>query len=101
MARCARCAEDNPDRARFCLACGADLSVLAADDDQVRKTVTLLFADVTSSTVLGEHLEPEALRAVMGHYFDAARTVVERHGGTVEKFIGDAVLAVFGVPVVH
>ena len=69
--------------------------------DEVRKTVTVLFADVVSSTALGEQLDPEALRRVMGRYFDEARTAIERHGGTVEKFIGDAVMAVFGIPTLH
>ena len=64
-----------------------------------RKTVTVLFCDVTGSTALGERLDPESLRGVMARYFDLARQVVERHGGSVEKFIGDAVMAVFGVPV--
>jgi class 3 adenylate cyclase/tetratricopeptide (TPR) repeat protein len=68
---------------------------------KARKTVTALFADVAGSTALGERLDPEALREVMSRYFDQARVVIERHGGTVEKFIGDAVMAVFGVPAVH
>jgi class 3 adenylate cyclase/tetratricopeptide (TPR) repeat protein len=68
---------------------------------EVRKTVTVLFADVAGSTAMGEHLDPESLRGVMSRYFDEMRTAVEGHGGTVEKFIGDAVMAVFGVPVVH
>ncbi len=63
--------------------------------------MTLLFCDVTGSTALGERLDPESLRSVMARYFDAARLVVERHGGSVEKFIGDAVMAVFGIPVLH
>jgi class 3 adenylate cyclase/tetratricopeptide (TPR) repeat protein len=63
--------------------------------------VTVLFADVTGSTALGERLDPESLRSVMARYFDTARECLERHGGTVEKFIGDAVMAVFGVPTVH
>jgi class 3 adenylate cyclase/tetratricopeptide (TPR) repeat protein len=66
-----------------------------------RKTVTVLFCDVTGSTAMGELLDPESLRHVMHRYFDAARKVIEQHGGTVEKFIGDAVMAVFGVPVLH
>jgi class 3 adenylate cyclase len=68
---------------------------------EVRKTVTVLFADVTGSTALGEHLDPESMRGVMSRYFDEMRSAIEAHGGTVEKFIGDAVMAVFGVPVVH
>ncbi|MGZ4325994.1 MAG: adenylate/guanylate cyclase domain-containing protein [Solirubrobacteraceae bacterium] len=66
-----------------------------------RKIVTILFCDVTGSTALGESLDPEALRAVLGRYFDRMKAIVERHDGTVEKFIGDAVMAVFGVPVAH
>jgi class 3 adenylate cyclase/tetratricopeptide (TPR) repeat protein len=66
-----------------------------------RKTVTVLQCDVTGSTALGEQLDPESLRAALARYFEVAQSVIERHGGTVEKFIGDAVLAVFGVPVVH
>ena len=69
--------------------------------DEVRKTVTILFADVIGSTELGERLDPESLRQVMTRYFDAMRSALERHGGTVEKFIGDAVMAVFGIPIVH
>ena len=64
----------------------------------VRKTVTILFCDVVGSTSLGERIDPETTRRVMLRYFDETRTVLERHGGTVEKFIGDAVVAVFGVP---
>ena len=63
--------------------------------------MTILFTDVTGSTALGERLDPESLRDVMGRYFASMREVIERHGGTVEKYIGDAVMAVFGVPVVH
>src|SRR3989454_6485835 len=66
-----------------------------------RKTVTVLFCDVTGSTALGEELDPESLREVIQRYFTEMRAVIERHGGTVEKFIGDAVMAVFGVPLVH
>ena len=63
--------------------------------------MTVLFCDVTGSTALGEQLDPESLRAVLARYFEMARVVVGRHGGSVEKFIGDAVMAVFGVPVLH
>ena len=68
---------------------------------EARKVVTVVFADVTGSTDLGERLDPESLRAIMGRFFEAMREVLERHGGTVEKFIGDAVVAVFGVPTLH
>jgi class 3 adenylate cyclase/tetratricopeptide (TPR) repeat protein len=96
---CASCGAENPDGFRFCGACGADLSTPAGRE--VRKTVTVVFADVTGSTALGERLDPESLRRVMSRYFDEAQTVLEHHGGTVEKFIGDAVMAVFGVPTLH
>ena len=66
-----------------------------------RKTVTALFADVVGSTTLGDERDPEAVRAVMGRYFDRMSAVIERHGGTVEKFVGDAVMAVFGIPSAH
>ena len=66
-----------------------------------RKTVTVLFCDVAESTSLAERIDPETTRRVMLRYFDEMRPILERHGGTVEKFIGDAVLGVFGVPVLH
>jgi class 3 adenylate cyclase/tetratricopeptide (TPR) repeat protein len=96
---CASCGAENRDEARYCDACGA---VLAPDPvREQRKVVTVLFCDVTGSTALGESLDPEALRALMARYFDVARVAIERHGGTLEKFIGDAVMAVFGVPTVR
>ena len=66
-----------------------------------RKTVSVLFCDVAGSTSLGESVDPEALRALLARYFERMKSIVERHGGSVEKFIGDAVMAVFGVPVAH
>ena len=66
-----------------------------------RKTVTVLFCDVTGSTALGESIDPEALRGLLSRYFERMKAIVEAHGGTVEKFIGDAVMAVFGVPTAH
>ena len=101
MAACAQCGEQNPARARFCLACGAPLSETPKPETRTRKTVTVLFSDIKDSTPLGEQLDPEATRQVMNRYFGDVRAVIERHGGTVEKFIGDAVMAVFGTPKVH
>jgi class 3 adenylate cyclase len=100
MPRCSHCGENNPERARFCQACAAPLAP-AAPPREVRKTVTVVFCDVAGSTELGERLEPETTRRVMTRYFQAMRAAVERHGGVVEKFIGDAVMAVFGVPTLH
>jgi class 3 adenylate cyclase/tetratricopeptide (TPR) repeat protein len=68
---------------------------------ETRKTVTIVFADVTGSTALGEQTDPEVMRRIMERYFEEMRSVLEKHGGTVEKFIGDAVMAVFGIPTVH
>src|SRR5206468_5689760 len=73
----------------------------AAPARELRKTVTVLSCDRTGSTALGDATDPEALRATMRGYYDEMRMILERHGGTVEKFIGDAVMAVFGVPVSH
>jgi class 3 adenylate cyclase len=74
---------------------------MAAKAREVRKVVTVVFCDLTGSTELGEQLDPEPLRALLDWYFATMSEVLVRHGGTVEKFIGDAVVAVFGVPVLH
>jgi class 3 adenylate cyclase len=100
MERCPNCGQENPEGFRFCGACGAALEA-PSPPREARKTVTVLFCDVSGSTAMGERLDPESTRRVMARYFDAMRAAIERHGGTVEKFIGDAVMAVFGVPVVH
>ena len=100
MLICESCGRDNPVGARFCNACGAALATAAAPRE-VRKTVTVLFCDVTGSTALGESTDPEALRALLARYFERMKAIVESHGGTVEKFIGDAVMAVFGIPAAH
>jgi class 3 adenylate cyclase len=99
MLTCPSCGQDNPEGFRFCGGCGSALA--PARGREVRKTVTVLFADVTGSTALGERLDPESLRHVMGRYLEAMKEVLERHGGSVEKFIGDAVMAVFGIPTLH
>ena len=100
MLICASCGRDNPPGAGFCNSCGAALASQAASRE-VRKTVTVLFCDLTGSTALGEQTDPEALRALLARYFERMKAIVEAHGGTVEKFIGDAVMAVFGVPAAH
>jgi class 3 adenylate cyclase/tetratricopeptide (TPR) repeat protein len=96
VAVCAACGRESPDDFGFCPGCGASL---AAPAREVRKVVTVLFCDLTGSTAIGERTDPEALRSLMNRYYDTARGVLERHGGTVEKFVGDAVMAVFGIPV--
>src|SRR5499427_7132923 len=98
-ALCAHCDSPLPEAARFCPACGEPVEAAAAGTE--RKLVTVLFADVTGSTTLGERLDPERLREVLDTYFSAMRVEIQAEGGTVEKFIGDAVMAAFGVPVAH
>jgi class 3 adenylate cyclase len=98
---CAICGTENADGARFCNACGSPLGGPATQVRETRKTVTVLFIDAVSSTALGERMDPESLRAVMTRYFDVMREAIESHGGAVEKFIGDAVMSIFGVPIVH
>jgi class 3 adenylate cyclase/tetratricopeptide (TPR) repeat protein len=93
---CPSCTADNPDHARFCLSCGQALEPTPATES--RRQVTILFTDLVGSTDLTHRFDPESLHRVMGHYFEAARTAVARHGGHVEKFIGDAVMAIFGFP---
>jgi len=102
MRTCASCGHRNSDSAKFCEECAAPFDGAQAQPSrEQRKTVTVLFCDVSGSTALGESIDPEALRALLARYFERMKQIIERHGGTVEKFVGDAVMAVFGVPVVH
>jgi predicted ATPase/class 3 adenylate cyclase len=118
MPFCPHCGSESADSARFCHVCGAALpgetqanvKTIAVPKDPVssqvntgelRKTVTILFCDVTGSTSLGEQLDPESMRRIMQRYFDEISQTIQHHGGTVEKFIGDAVMAAFGIPVLH
>src|SRR5438105_5227498 len=100
MATCPSCGEENPDRFRLCGFCGTPLAPAVAPQE-VRKTVTIVFSDLKGSTNLGEALDSESLREVMNRYFAEMRQVLEDHGGRVEKYIGDAVMAVFGLPTIH
>ena len=100
MIRCPACGEENPERFRLCGYCGAPLAP-PAPAAEIRKTVTIVFSDLRGSTDLGERLDAESLRELIGRYFDAMRTELEAHGGTIEKYIGDAIMAVFGLPTVH
>ncbi len=102
MPVCPACGERNLARAQFCMSCGQPLPSPGTDAAaEVRKVVTVLFSDIAGSTPIGERLDPEAVRRVMGRFFEEMKRVLERHGGTVEKFIGDAIVAVFGIPVLH
>src|SRR6478735_3413631 len=100
MVVCPSCGTENPDRARFCLECGVSLEP-APHSAEERKLVTVLFADLADSTALGARLDPETLKDVLARFFAAMREQIEAEGGTVEKFIGDAVMAAFGVPAAH
>ena len=100
MQVCPSCGEENPPKFRLCGYCGATLAPQLEAQEE-RKTVTVFFSDLKGSTNLGEALDPEALREVMTRYFDAMTAVLRRHGGTIEKFIGDAIMAVFGLPRLH
>jgi class 3 adenylate cyclase len=99
MAVCRECGRKNPRDARFCNGCAAPLTPKRAPER--RKPATLLFCDVSGSTAMGERLDAEAVRELMFSYFHEMRSAIEGHGGTVEKFVGDAVMAVFGVPEAH
>jgi class 3 adenylate cyclase/tetratricopeptide (TPR) repeat protein len=99
---CPVCGEPNPARASFCLRCGSRLpTTVPAASRPARKTVTVVFTDLAGSAGLGQRLDPESLAVVMTRWFDHMRELFERHGGRVQKFVGDAVVAVFGIPVVN
>jgi class 3 adenylate cyclase/tetratricopeptide (TPR) repeat protein len=102
MTRCPRCAEENPERARFCLNCGLPLELAPASPPaEERKAVTAIFVDLVGSTAHAERHDPEDVSSRLRTYHDRLRSELERFGGTVEKFIGDAVVALFGAPIAN
>ena len=104
MVNCPKCGEENPAKFRLCGYCGAPLTGVTAAPlpaHEIRKTVTLVFCDLKGSTALGEQLDPEALHEVKDRYFSAMAAEITRHGGKIEKYIGDAIMAVFGLPRAH
>src|ERR1044072_599529 len=100
MVTCASCGRENPTDSRFCNSCGAALAAAPARREE-RKVVTVLFADLVGFTSRAERMDPEEVRGLLRPYHVRLRDELERFGGTVEKFIGDAVMAVFGAPVAH
>src|SRR5213080_3983778 len=101
MRICPQCGRENAEEARFCSGCGARFEAAPAEARTERKVVTVLFADLVGFTSRAESLDPEDIGALLQPYHERLRSALERHGGTVEKFIGDAVVALFGVPVAH
>src|SRR5215216_3430625 len=103
MPFCTACGTENPPQARFCLACGTELAAAPAPTppSEERKVITAIFVDLVGSTARSEQLDPEDVKALVAPYHARVRAELERHGGTFEKFSGDAVLALFGSPKAH
>src|SRR5256714_2815512 len=103
MRICGSCGTENPEQARFCLGCGSPLADAApvAPPSEERKVITAIFVDLVGSTARSEQLDPEDVKALVAPYHARVRAELERHGGTFEKFSGDAVLALFGSPKAH
>src|SRR4051812_41285130 len=99
MTVCASCGQENPPIAQFCLACGRPLTGAKAPSREERRIVTVIFVDLVGFTSRSETLDPEDVRAILAPYHEAVRNEIESFGGIVEKFIGDAVMGIFGAPV--
>jgi class 3 adenylate cyclase len=97
---CTRCGQENPDHARFCNACGAALAEAGRSGEE-RRLVSVLFVDLVGFTSRSEKLDPEDVRAFLVPYYERVRAELESHGGKVEKFVGDAVMGVFGAPITY
>src|SRR5919204_4101834 len=97
---CTSCGQENPPIAKFCLACGAPLAAEEAPSEE-RRLITAVFTDVVGSTATAEQMDPEDVHRRLQPYFDLVRRELQRYGGTLEKYIGDAVVAMFGAPVAH
>src|SRR5215469_17504860 len=100
MPTCRACGQDNPDVARFCFACGTPLAAEAPPREE-RRIVSVVFVDLVGFTSRSEQLDPEDVRAILTPYHGTVRDELESFGGVVEKFVGDAVMAVFGAPTAH
>jgi class 3 adenylate cyclase len=100
MPTCARCGRESPEGSNFCPGCGAALTPDDSGHDE-RRIVTVLFADLVGFTSRAETLDPEDVRAILARYHERLRIEIERFGGLVEKFIGDAVMAIFGAPLAY
>jgi class 3 adenylate cyclase len=98
---CPTCGQDNPEIARFCLACGAAMGVDEAKPQEERRFVSVMFVDLVGFTARAEQLDPEEVRAILTPYHDTVRREIESFGGVVEKFVGDAVMSVFGAPTAY
>ncbi|HET7234914.1 MAG TPA: AAA family ATPase [Actinomycetota bacterium] len=96
---CPSCGEPNPDRARFCLRCGSPMAPVGRDEE--RRQITVLFCDLVGFTARSDHADPEDVKATLRPYHAAMKRTVEGFGGTLDRFVGDGVLAVFGAPVAH
>jgi class 3 adenylate cyclase len=97
---CTRCGQENPEGAKFCNSCGAAL-VEPGRTGEERRVVSVLFVDLVGFTSRAEKLDPEDVRAILTPYYERVRSVLESFGGKVEKFVGDAVMGIFGAPTAY